>query len=44
MKHRIILVLLLLFLIGNNSLSAQVFDQSVINILQAYIQHQQYDR
>ena len=44
MKQRLIVVLLLLLLIGKNYLSAQVFDQSVINSLQNYIQHQQYDR
>lgn len=37
-------VLFVLFLIGRISLSAQVFDQSVINTLQRCIQQKQYER
>lgn len=44
MKLRLTVVLLLFFLIDRNYLSAQVFDQSVINTLQDCIQYQQYDR
>lgn len=44
MKQRLTVVLLLFILIDRNYLSAQVFDQSVINTLQDCIQYQQYDR
>lgn len=44
MKQRLIVILLGLFFVGRIYLSAQMFDQSVVNTLQNCIQHQQYDR
>ncbi|MDO4980028.1 MAG: CHAT domain-containing protein [Prevotellaceae bacterium] len=43
MKQKFV-VILFSFLVGRTYLSAQVFDQSVINTLQSCIQQQQYDR